>query len=142
MRLFQGCFFTIRLVFSQKCGWFIKLHHWFVWYLPSSWIRLVIRRCFQQVIWGQGFRKKYNSILCHTDTLFLPHFIHTDTFFFPHCIIMTQCVFQLFLRLVYYLHHIRNLWILTFIRVKFTSQGTIWFLISSSVEELFKPRTR
>ena len=78
MSLFQGCFFIIWLVFSWKCGWFIRWHHWFGWYLTSSWTRWFNIQCFQRVIWGQGFRLNYNSILCHTDTLFSPNFIHTD----------------------------------------------------------------
>ena len=127
MRFFQGYFFIIILLFSRKCGWFIRWHHWFGWYLPSSWIIWVIRRFFQLVIWGRGFRRNYNIILCHTDTFFLPHFIHTETFLFPHCIIMKECVFQFFLRIVYHLHHIRNILMLIFVRVKSTSQGKIGF---------------
>ena len=119
MRLFYVCFFIIRLVFSRKCGWFIRWCHWFGWYLPCSWIRWVIRQCFKWVIWGQAFIRNYNSILCHTDTLF-----------FPHCIIMTECVLQFFLSLVYDLHHIRKLWMLIFVRLKLTSQVTIGFFSS------------
>ena len=131
MRLFQGCFFIITLVFRRKCGCFIIWHRWFDWYLSSSWIRWVTRQCFQRVIWGQGMRQNYNSIMCRTDTLS-----------FPHCIIMTECVFQLFPSLVYQLHHISKWRMLVFVRVKLTSQGTIWFFISSSVEDSFKPRTK
>ena len=133
MRLFLGCFFIIRLLFSRKSGWFIRCHHWFGWYLPYSWTRWFIRTCFKRVILGRGFRRHNNCILCHMetflfphcthmDTFFFPHFINTDTSFFPHCIIMTQCVFLLFLILVYHLHHIRNFWMLIFVRVKLTSQ--------------------
>ena len=127
MRLFQGCFFVIGLVFSRKCGLFIRWSHWFGWYLTSSWIRWFIRQCFQRVIWGRGFRQNYKSIMCHTDTFFFPRCIHTDTFFLHHCIIMTECVFQLFLRTVYHLHHIIKLWMPIFVRVKLTSQRTIGF---------------
>ena len=125
MRLFQGCFFIIILLFSLKCGWFIRWRHCFGCYFPSSLIKWVIRRCFQRVIWRQGFRLNYNSIMFHTDTWFFPHCIHMDTFLLPHGIIMTECVFQLFLSLVYHFHHIRNLWMQIFFRVKTTSQETI-----------------
>ena len=67
---------------------------------------------FQQVIWGRGCRRNYNIILCHKNKLLFSHCIHTDNFFFLHCIIMTECVFQLFLSLIYHLLHIRKFWIL------------------------------
>ena len=106
MRLFQGCFFIIILVLSRKYGLFIRWSHWFGWFLPCSWIIWVIRKCFQWVIWGQwvqGIRRNFYGILWHT-----------DIFVFPNWIIMTQCVFQLFLSLVYHQHHIRSLWMLIF----------------------------
>ena len=84
-------------------------------------------QCFQRVIWGQGFRQNYDSILFHMDTFFFPHCIHMDTLFFPHCIVMTQRVFQFFLSLVYLFQHIRNMWMLVFVKLKSMSQGTIGF---------------
>ena len=126
------------MTMRKKRGWFIRWYHWFGWYLPSSLTRWFNRRCFQRVIWCWGIRRKYNSIqwytetfffphCIHTDTFFLPHCIHTDTFFFPYCIIMTSCVSQFFLSLVYHFHHIRTLLMLIFVRVKSKSQGTIGF---------------
>ena len=127
MRLFQGCFFIFRRVFSQKYVWFIIWRQWLGWYLLSSWIRWCIRGYLQRVILGWGFRRNYNSILCLMDTLFFPHFIQTDTFLLHHSIIMTLFVFQFFLSLVYHLYHIRKLWMLILVKVKFTSQVTIGF---------------
>ena len=66
--------------------------NWFGWFLPCAWIRLVIRKIFQKLIWGwwwRGIRRNFNIILHNT-----------NTFLFPHCIIMTQCVFKFFLCLV------------------------------------------
>ena len=102
-RFFQGSFFIIRLVFSWKCGCFIRWRHWFGWYFPSFLIIFFIRQ-------------NYNSILCHTDTFFFPYFTN-----------MMKCAFQLFLSLVYYFHHFSNLWILVFVRVKSKNQGTTGF---------------
>ena len=118
MRLCQGYFFIIKLVFSQKCGWSIMTS--LVWLVfPCNWIRRVIRRCFQRGIWvrwGREIRRNFIIILCHK-----------DTFLLSHCIIMTQYVFQFFLSLVYHENHIRGLWILIFVRVKSMSQVTIRF---------------
>ena len=88
-------------------------------FFPYTWIRWFIKRCFQRVMWRwwvQGLRRNYISILCHT-----------DTFIFPNCIIITKCLFQFFLSLVYHFHHIISLWILIFVRVKSTSQDMIGF---------------
>ena len=85
MRLFQGCFLIIRLVFSRKHEWFIRWHHWFGWYFPCIWIIWVIRRCFQRVIWGQWrqhIRQHLNSILCHMYT-FPPSLHHYDRMCLP-----------------------------------------------------------
>ena len=133
MRLFQWWFFIVILVFSRKCGWFIRSRHWFGCFLPCTWIRWVIRRCFQLVVWGrwgQGIGRNFNIIMCRT-----------DMFLFPHCILMMQCIFQFFLSLVYHEHHIISLWMLISVRVKSTSQVKIGFFISSSVEDSFKPKT-
>ena len=43
----------------------------------------------------------------------------------PHFVIMTQCVFQFLLRLVYHENHIRSHFMLIFVRVKLTNQVTI-----------------
>ena len=111
---FQGCFFNIILFFSQRPGLFIIWSHWFGWYFPSSWTGFVIR-------------KKYFSILCHTDTFFFTHSIHTGTLFFPYFIIMAKCAFQIFLSLDYHAHHFSNLWMIIFVRVKSKIQVTIGF---------------
>ena len=107
--LFQGCLFIIRLMFSRKCGLFIRWRHYFGLFLPCTLIIWFIRRCFQQVVWGRlrrRTRRNFNIILCHT-----------DTFLFPHCIIITKCVFQLFLSFIDHEHHIRSLCMLIFSRV-------------------------
>ena len=43
-----------------------------VWFLPCTWIRWVIQRCFQWVIWwrrGRGFRQNFDIVSWCMDTL-------------------------------------------------------------------------
>ena len=103
MVFFQGCLFIIRIVFSWKCRCFIRWRCWFGWYFACFWIRIVIRQ-------------KYNCLLWHT-----------DTFLCPNCIIITQCVFQYFLSLVYHPHHFWSVFMNIFVRVKLKRHGTIGF---------------
>ena len=70
----KWCFLNIRLAFSRKCGWFIRLRHWFGLFLPCTWIIWVIWRCFWRVVWGQfgqGIRQNYNIFMCRIDTVLL-----------------------------------------------------------------------
>ena len=71
MRLFQGCFFIIRPVFSLKRGWFIIRRHWFGSFLSCTWVILFIQKFLQRVIWGrrrQGIRRNFDIFSCCMDT--------------------------------------------------------------------------
>ena len=50
-----------------------------VWLLPCTWIRWVIRQCFQRVIWwqrGRGIIQNFDILSCHKDTFLFLHVLH------------------------------------------------------------------
>ena len=102
MSFFQECLFIVRLVFSLKCGWFIRWQHWFGCFLSCTWIRWFIQRCFRQVIWGwwgRGIRQHFDIFS-----------VRMDTFFFLcifHCGLCSLLVFRNLLLLIHPSVHFR-----------------------------------